>query len=688
MPIRVRKYEERTREITYTLTPSSNAPEGEDWFSLVVEPVDKKRVRLLLYKGDWVDLESGEVAESDPMLLTDKSAREAFYKVVEDLFGNRGWLEMALTGLSRQHPKFVEKELKKLSKDRKGWVALKGSKPLTYSTPYGYQQQGESSGTFVSISNFTAKFLEDVKVIEGGGFTSRYFKVEARCEGEKTVFEIPAKQFDSFSWVSDELGSMALIEGAKKAVSKAIRLESRRSVRKISAFGFTGWQKIEDERWVFLHSKGAIIERGTVPFSGRVVLEGKLSRRTFPQGDLEEIQEAIRKSFSLWDLFPGEVSIPLMASVYRAALGGVNFSVFLVGATGTGKTSFADMAMRFFGKNLGPDDRTNFESTGNSIEREAYRLKDQIVVLDDYLGTPDHLKILRFIVRVAANESGRGRLSRTGELEGDRPPRGLLVITGEVQPPGRSLNARLLSLRFKDEPGWKDTAKYREAKKISRNGSLALAMGAFVEWLIPQYEETQASLSDLREDYGQQVAEMVNHARTPALFGDLMIGIQKWLTFATSVGAISKEERQAYTEKAESAVSAAILDQGPILGSSDPASLLRHLLKEAIYSGKAYVKDHPSAPGERREEGRHLGWKIPPKGLFLIPDALYEVATEMAIERGVTFPQTKESTHTLLLESGWLLSHDQNKKRKSVATRKTIEGKETTVLHLKTEFIS
>jgi len=138
------------------------------------------------------------------------------------------------------------------------------------------------------------------------------------------------------------------------------------------------------------------------------------------------------------------------------------------------------------------------------------------VVLDDYLGTTRHEEIMRFIVRVAGNESGRGRLT-----EGDKPPRGLLVITGEVQPPGRSLNARLFTLHFRDEPGWKDKQKYQKAKAISRDGSLALAMGAFIESLAPKYGDLQAKLEVLKEDYGQEVAALANHSRTPGSTGIL-----------------------------------------------------------------------------------------------------------------------------------------------------------------------
>jgi hypothetical protein len=559
VPIDVMNYDPRSGEIIYRLTPSKE--EGGDWFSLVVEPVERQKVRLLLYKGERVDLESGEVAESDPLLLTDKSARGIFYQTVKKLFGRKDWIEIALTALSRTHSEHISEQVKRLSKDREGFVALTKESPMIYSTPYGYRQEGDSSGNMFALTNFTARILEDLKIVEGGEYSRRIFKIRATREGRENTFEIPAGQFNNLTWVPTQVGALAHYDAKKNLVTKAIRLESRRSIKEVTAFGHTGWVQLEDGRWAYLHSKGAVVPKGTAPFSGRVFLEGKLGRRAFPKGaGIEAVRGAVRKSFFLWELYPYQVSVPLVASAYRAALGGVDFSIYLVGTSGIGKTSFSDMVMRFYGKSLGPKDRTNFESTKFSIEREAYRLKDQIVVLDDYTGITRHEEIMRFIVRMAGNESGRGRLT-----EGDKPPRGLLVITGEVQPPGRSLNARLFTLHFRDEPGWKDKQKYQKAKAISRDGSLALAMGAFIESLAPEYGELQTKLEVLKEDYGQEVAGLANHSRTPGIYGDLMIGVEQWLSFAWVLGAITEEERQDYFDTAQSAVSAAVIAQAPWL---------------------------------------------------------------------------------------------------------------------------
>jgi DNA replication protein DnaC len=69
---------------------------------------------------------------------------------------------------------------------------------------------------------------------------------------------------------------------------------------------------------------------------------------------------------------PDWISFPLLTAVYRAALGKVNFSLFLAGQTGVFKTALAALCQQHFGTAM--DDRglpTNFASTGNALQELA-----------------------------------------------------------------------------------------------------------------------------------------------------------------------------------------------------------------------------------------------------------------------------------------------------------------------------
>jgi hypothetical protein len=647
VPITHHKYDPRSGESVYTLA------EGGEEFNLAVEPEGKNRDRLTLWQGERYDEHNHLVAQSDPLRLSYSDDREEFYSVVANVFGKKPWIREALTSISRVHQKRVREALEKIRQttaDDPEYKALPGHEPTIYRTPDGYRLE-ESEGALVTLSNFTGRIVEDVVVDDGSGEIDRLFTVEARMGERRRRFDVSSQGFEGLSWVPKHLGALASYEGprVRHLVAKAFRLESVKSLKEIHAYGHTGWIEL-DNRWVYLHAGGAIVGAGAPPFSGRVVLSGKLARRRFPSlSDPELLKEAVHASFALWDLAADEIAIPLMLSAYRAALGEVDYSLHLAGPTGLGKTTLAHLAVAHFGARLGDKDQTNFESTANAIEREAFQLKDQLLLLDDYLGTPEHRKVLAFIARNAANNSGRGRLAGDGTLRGDKLPRALVVTTGEDLPVGESLTARMLVVRVPEGQGLDLSrgAPINTAQAASREGTYALAMAGFVNWLAPRYGDLKATIEQRRNQYGYEVRDRVWHNRTPAIYGNLMIAREEWLNFATEIGAIDEERRTALAEKAKMAVLAAIQAQGEYLGNADPVERYRDLLREALASGNAHVR----APGEEPGPGVHLGW-ISPEGTYLYPDVSLSLAKHMAEAVGDPLPFSGQAMNKRLLERG------------------------------------
>ena len=679
MPITHHKYDPRSGESVYTLA------EGGEEFNLAVEPEGKNRDRLTLWQGKRYDEHNHLVAQSDLLRLSYSGDREKFYAIVAKVFGEKPWIQEALNLIARMHPKWVQEELERLRKetaDDPEYQAVPGHEPTIYRTPDGYRLE-ESKGNLVPLSNFTGRILEDVVVDDGSGEIDRFFTIEARMRGQQTRFDVPSQSFDGLSWVPKHLGALASVEGprVRHLVAKSFRLESLKSLRKVHAYGHTGWTEVGG-RWVYLHAGGAIVGPGAPQFSGRVVLSGKPARRNFPEvpvNDPEALKEAVRATLALWDLAADEITIPLMLSAYRAVLGEVDYTVHLAGPTGLGKTTLAHLAVSHFGANLGSRDQTNFESTANSIEREAFALKDQFLLLDDYLGTPEHRKILAFIARNAANNSGRARLASDGTLRGDKPPRALVVTTGEDLPVGESLTARTLviSLPEGEGPDLFRGAPINTAQAAAREGTHALAMARFVNWLAPRYGELQATIEQRRNQHGYAVSDRVQHNRTPAIYGNLMIALEEWLAFAGEIEAIDAERRTALDARARRAVLAAIQDQGEYLGSADPVERYRALLREALASRKAHLRDPDEEPGP----GVHLGWTSP-EGAFLYPAVSLDLAKHMAATVGEPLTISGQAMNKQLLGRGWIVAANPDPKR-GIPVRKRGQA----VLHLKSEFL-
>src|SRR5215204_399708 len=113
-----------------------------------------------------------------------------------------------------------------------------------------------------------------------------------------------------------------------------------------------------------------------------------------------------------------------------------------------------------------------FWSAGR-VEKEAYLLKDTALLLDEFLPwEPLHREVVDRVLRNAANQSGRGTLTRKETMD----PRALIVSTGEDFPSGESLEARILAVRI-PEGGGPDVAPgslLRECSKEAEQGTYAV----------------------------------------------------------------------------------------------------------------------------------------------------------------------------------------------------------------------
>lgn len=208
-------------------------------------------------------------------------------------------------------------------------------------------------------------------------------------------------------------------------------------------------------------------------------------------------------------------------------------------------------------------------------------------------------------------------------------------------------------------------------------------MAGFINWLAPQYGEISSNLEARRIRLGHEVRALVGHSRTPGIYGDQMIGLQEWMSFVRDIGAVDEQHLEGLEKRARMAVLAAIQGQAEYLESADPIERYRYLLREAIASGKAHVR----APGEEPGPGVHLGWTLA-HGTYLYPAVSLSLAKRMAEAVGDPLPFSGQTMNQRLLERGWLVSTNQEMKRKSTAIRRTFAGKTETVLHLRPGFLA
>jgi hypothetical protein len=194
----------------------------------------------------------------------------------------------------------------------------------------------------VTLTNFLAAITSDI-VRDDGAEAVRVFELRAKVgSGPARTFPVAASQFAAMRWPMEQLGAEARVSPGLGLADHARFALSLRIPTRVE-YTHTGWREIDDE-WYYLHAGGAIGADG-LRTDLAVHLEGRLGRYQLPappEGDA--LVAAVRASLRLLDLAPPWITVPLLASVYRAPLGPCDFSLYLTGPTGEFKSELAALA--------------------------------------------------------------------------------------------------------------------------------------------------------------------------------------------------------------------------------------------------------------------------------------------------------------------------------------------------------
>jgi hypothetical protein len=562
----------------------------------------------------------------------------------------------------------------------------------------GMARTDKDSSKVTMLTNFSARIVRDI-LLEDGEQGHRELGIEAELPDGKVYFALSTAEFRRMDWVLNHVGPKAIIYPGQQHHTRAAIQWLSGGIRQKRVFTHIGWRK-HGSRWIYLHAGGALGADGPEP-EIEVQLPAVLQafQLQFPHNS-EEIADAVKASLGCLSVAPDRISFPLLASVYRAALGNVDFSVFLTGQTGVFKTALAALSQQHFGAAMDAANLPgNFASTGNALEGMAFYAKDALLVVDDFAPTGRHddgelHRTAERLIRGAGNRQGRSRLTGNGRLSSPKPPRTLVLATGEQLPPGQSIRARLLVVEL--APGEVDCATLSDCQRAGYDGQLSMAMGAYLSWVATHYEGLQERLRDRVHEIRRDGRGGATHARLPGTLAQLESGWEIFLDFAVEVGAINKVKQRELKQRNLQA-SGELAELQIKHRESDPASRFVSLLQAALIGGHAHVADqaggvplegvkwgwHRKSPGQAWiSRGTRIGW-VSGTDLFLDPGASYQVAETLAgSERlGVT----GQTLRHRLREHGLLRSTDLG--RQTLTVRRIVEGIPSLVLHLKSDVL-
>ena len=551
------------------------------------------------------------------------------------------------------------------------------------------------------LTNFTARITADVSE-DDGAEVRRYFGIEARL-GERAVsFDVPAPKFAGMAWATEHLGASAIVYpgfSLKEHARTAVQLLSE-DITERTIYTHTGWRRV-DGIWIYLHGGGAIGPDGAAE-GVEVRLDEALSLYRLPAPpEGEDINVAIRASLRTWEVAPEGLVIPQHAAVFRTAMEETDHSLHVVGPTGEGKSEVASLFVRHFGAGLDARHLLSWASTENAIEAQAFTLKNALVGLDDFAPQGNSNIQLRWhtkadrVMRAKGNASGRARMAADLTIRPTKPPRALILSTGEDTPRGQSLRARMLVLEHGE--GDVDWEKLTECQRDADAGLYARATSGFVSWFAARYDEVRRRMPEEARELRDEASRAGQHRRTPVIAADLGLGLRYFLNYAREAGAVGAEEYDALWERGWKAIREAAASQEVHQAVSEPAGRFIELLRSAISSGRAHLASTDGGRPEKnagalgwrktdseyddwRPQGDRIGW-VDGEDLYLEPAASYRVVQSQG-RGGEALAVSERTLRKRLREKGFLLSTD--KKRQTLTIRRTTEGmKDRGVLHLR-----
>ena len=474
-----------------------------------------------------------------------------------------------------------------------------------------WMKQTADGSTPVLLTNFRARIAAEV-VHDDGAETTLTFVIEAVLGSKTTRFVVPSARFGGLNWAIEHLGAGAVVYPGftlREHARAAIQLVSG-DVTKRQVFAHTGWREV-DGRWVYLHAGGAIGKERAVD-GIEVSLPGCLTGYALPEppsgGDMAE---AVRASMGFLGLAPDAVTVPLYAAIWTAPISQADLSIHLSGPTGTGKSELAALVQQHWGPGMDSRHLPGFwSSTANALEGLAFLVKDAVLVVDDFAPTGSATDVARLhrvadrLLRAQGNRSGRQGMASDASLRPAKPPRGLILSTGEDVPRGESLRARLVVVEI--APSSLDWDLLSVCQKQAAAGSYAQAMSGYLKWLAPRYGQVLSTLRESREELRSSICAGRKHKRTPDNFAKLAQDLRLLLDFATEVEAVSVAQAEELWSKWLAALAEAAELQSQHQVASDPARRFIELVRATIASGQAHVA---SAVGEAPGNPSAWGWR-------------------------------------------------------------------------------
>lgn len=545
---------------------------------------------------------------------------------------------------------------------------------IAYNEVGGYGVSGgcicqESDNEPRKLCNFVAAPLAILTKDDGVTITKDFIFTGWTQDGRQLPeINVPATKYPSMTWVLESWDFSANImpgSTTKDKLRYVISCVGDRIARREIMYQHTGWRKINGE-WAYLYQGGAIGAKGVT-----VDLGSGLTRYRLTADEAEEMapDDAVVMSMSLRYCMSPRIAVPLLAMMYLAPLrhfleeygNAPAFSLFLLGGTGTRKSTAVALALSHFGHFTSRSLPASFGDTSNYVRKKAFLLKDMPIVVDDYHPVSSAQERRRMdataqsLSRAFGDGAERGRMKADLTLQESNPPRGVAILSGEDMPNvGESGSARYFVVQVK-----KDDVPANEVltdmQDKAAKGVLRKAMRGYIQWLTPQADELGGKLHRrwlaLRAEAMSRSGGQ--HGRAPEAIAHMILAYEMMLEYFVSTGAMDKDGSDANLQEAWRIVTETAEAQGREMSDERPARMFLSAINELLSTKAAQVVDMTKIDAPFPVKGM-IGYRDE-EMYYLLPEVSYKEVAEMYVRQGLAFPLTRKGLYRQMKEDGLLL---------------------------------
>lgn len=511
------------------------------------------------------------------------------------------------------------------------------------------------------LADFEACIEEEIVTDDGAQQTIMY-KLEAKLPDGQTLpsINVRAVEFAQMEWTA-HLGAKAFLRAGHDVRDHArVAIQALSKPTTATVYTHLGWREVGGKR-VYLHPGGAI--GGDTPVRVSVGVE----RGSFGLPDqVEHLTEAVKLSLSILRVGPMEMTLPALAATYTSVLAElleIDFGVWLVGPSGSFKSTLAAKAQSHFGRFDYHSLPGNWNSTAGAIEALLFKVKDALVVIDNYVPGQtqrDQQALSGLALRVIqaiGDRSGRGRLDRNAEERATRRPRGLALMTGEDLPPtNESTLGRLVVVDVRKGALSLDML----AAVQDRAHLLPHAMRGFIEWLAARIEADADKIRKLRRgiaaSYRAQLASANVHERTANSLATLAVGFGLFVDFAHHLGVVDDDACDHLNRAADAALVTLARKQRANVEGQKPTERYMASLRALLLQGRVALADPKQQLNYTTlPECRGVGW-LDDAHVYLDPTLAWAAVEEFNAREG--WPYRKTQLHKQLADVGIIQRED------------------------------